>query len=945
MANYTSIPRRFERPTSSINLAYIDASLKEKQKTIDSNFGLLQSSVESVLGQDLIREQDRDYLKEKVNGVITTLGNTDGIRFDSNKARFSIQSSLAEAAKDPEILKQVANTKKVRQIQEFYQARSKKGDINQQNFEYAYQKSGVNSYIKGDQEDISDFKYLEYVDVDAKLDETARKLKAANPNEEVSIQGLDGKTVNRKVSALSPEEMRNHLRTQLNSNDLKQLEIEGAMMYGMDDAKAVQYRDTLIADNSKKYNESISLLENYRDNGNKTPGEIEQINAQIKNAQDEKSFFERNMISHKTAEAIGGQQLIENKINLLSQIYTKNGPESIKYDDDFLKRMRDANAASNIAGGGDNPNISTITTMTDLPDGVDPYKSSVERSDATVAENSAYVKAQFSSLSEDKKKLVSDTIKSIKNDPKVLAMYQGQPLSDDMLHLEALNRLGANFFPPDVAMELKNKINSTKAIRDADQKTTSEFIKSKALEETTFKQLFSEETALTMVTPQGEVNIQSMLKKNGVTNLANYKTFINGNSKESKQLRATLALQSMSLTKDHTVLGTLKTVGAKMIGAPSSWYDPLDVGSTKEMTLGLGEYKMIRQASHDLTSETLEQSYNITKQGDEYHLKLKNPNTKFAKIVTKTNDLQTSGSLLARSNFLKPWDTDRTVANESSLKSLFSEDNYRKFASQRISNYDNTVASSNSIRVQGNEKKEVDPVYQDLLKYGSNTDLDKTAPVDMYKLNDGRVYYKQVKDKGVTNKGIFGNQKNVREGYIEANDVKKMTNFNRIITMNQKEHVFRTLEDISGKTERLNFIGNNREQVEGLNRLYNRNNPAENTFRLLSTEKTARDMIFDQNTLPYLRTAEGAAIKAQFEDFVKNTQNYKLNFTKGVDSDYQVIIENTKGEEIGSIPLDKRIDIETFEKAYQGTPQVFLSLYSQHQVKKYKDSIISNGRR
>jgi low affinity Fe/Cu permease len=939
MANYNSIPRRFDKPSSNINFAYIDASLKDKQNTIDNNFGILQQSVDSVLGQDLIREEDRNYLKQKVDGVLNTLSNTDGIRFDSKKARFSIQDSLSEAAKDPEILKQVANTKKVRQVQDFYQARLKKGDINQQNFQYAYKKSGVDSYIGGTSDGVGDFQYLEYVDVDAKLDESARKIKAANPNELVSIQSIDGTTVSKKVSMLSEAEMRNHLRTQLNANDLKQLEIEGSMMYEMDDAKAMQYRNSLIKESNTKYNDNIGLLTNYRDNGNKTAGEKEEINLQIKSLESEKSFFESNMISHKTAESIGGQQLIENKVNLLSQIYTKNGPESIKYDDDFLKRMRDANAAGNIAGAGGNPNVSTITSVTDLPDEVNPYQTSLNRIDKTLAENSAYLTQTFGNLSDDKKKLVEDTMKNIKNDPKVLAMYKGQPMSNEALQLETINRLGANFFPPDIAKELRTKISSTKAIQDATQKTATEFVRSKALEENTFNQLFEKETAMTMVTPQGEVNIQQFLKKNGVTNLDNYRTFINNNSKGSKQLRATLALQSMSLTSDDRIGEAEITDNIRSLFSPLS-----NIGSTKNMNLTEGEYQMMRQSVHDLTSESLEETYSVKKKDGTYTLNLKNPKTKFAGIVNKTNDLYQGGRSFK--NFLNPFDTDRTTRNESSLGGEFSEENYIEFASERINAYDKTTASSNSIRVQGNEdKKIVDPIIQDILKYGSNTDIDKTRPVDIFTLEDNRVYYRQAKDENMKSKGIFSKVKDVTEGYIEANDVKKMTNFNKQITMSQKENVYRTLDEVAGKVEKMSFIGNNREQVEGLNRLYDRNSAVENPFRLMSSGVDARNMIFNSSVTPYMGGAQGMAIKAQFEDFVRNTQNYKLDLSKGIDSDYQVIIENKEGDEIGTIPLGKNIDVETFEKAYQGTPQVFLAMYSQYQVKKYMDSIMTNGRR
>lgn len=948
MANYQSIPRRFNRVTSSINHAYIDSALKEKQSTIDTNFGILQQTVDQTLGQDLIRESDRQYLKDKVRGVINTLDRTDEIRFDSKKSRFTIQDALSEAAKDPEVLKQVANTKKIRQVQQFYQDRQKKGDINQQNFEYAYQKSGINDYLNGQTNGVNDFRYSEYVDVDAKMDELARKLKAANPNEMISIQNpVTGQTVSKKVSLITPDEMRQYLKVQLNADDLKQMEIDGAMMYGMNDQAAISYRDSLIAKSNQKYNDRISMLENYRDNGNLTQGEIEIKNAEINALKGEKANFERNMIGRKTAEAIGGQQLIENKLGLYSELYTKNGPESVKYDNDFLKRMRDANSAANVAhnqeGGVGNPNISTITTPTTLPEEVDPYQESLNRIDKALIDNSNYLNSQFNSLSDDKKKLVTDTMSQIKNDPEVLALYKGQSLSNEALQLETLNRLGPNFFPPDIAKELRTRISGTQAIQEGIQKTTTEFVKAQTLQKDVYEQVFEEEDALTMVTPQGDVNIQKFLRDNGVTNYDTYKSFINSDSKEAKQLRATLSLQSMSLTNDLSADDVVLLPGA---GPAPGVFFTSGIGDTNKIDLNESEYRMMRQSVHDLTGESLDETYSVSKKDGDYVLTLRNEDTDFAKILTRTNSLYQEGRNIGLPSIIESGfgtiDTDRTARNESAIRSKFDDDKYRQFAENNLTFLDKTVAGSNSIRIKGNEKKIVDPIYEEVLQYADNVTFNKKLPIDIYKREDGSLLISQVvqDETAISNDDAKAKQK-IRRGIIQANDVKKMSKFNDQINLLQKENTFRTLEDVSGKVQRMNFIGDNREQVEGLNRLYDRNNKGENTFRLLSGHKTARDMIFNPSVDQYINaTPQGQAIRSQFEDFVTNTQNYSLDFTQGIDSAYQVLIKDQDGNDVGSIPLNNNIPVETFEKAYQGTPQVFLSLYSKSQVDKYMNSLI-----
>lgn len=940
MANYQSIPRRFNKVTSSINHAYIDSALKNQQNTIDTNFGILQQTVDKTLGQDLIRESDRMYLKDKVRGVLNTLDNTDAITFDSKKTRFTIQDALSAAAQDPEVLRQIANTKKIRKIQDFYQKRLEKGDINQQNFQYAYQKSGVNDYLGGNSNDVGNFNYLEYVDVDAKMDEVARKLKASNPNELVSIQDpFTGKTVSKKVSTITPEEMRNYLRVQLNANDLKQLEIDGSMMYGMNDSAAIQYRDSLISKNNKKYADKVSLLENYRDNGNKTQGEIDQINSQIQALGAEKSYFEKSLIGKTTAEAIGGQQLLENKVDLYSKLYTKNGPESIKYDSDFLKRMRDANASANLSAKTDSrrSDLSTITVPTNLPEEVNPYQESLNRIDRTLKDNSNYLKNQFNSLSDDKKKLVQDTIDNIKNDPEFLSLYKGQNLSNETLQLEAINRLGANFFSPDVAKELRSRISSTKSIQEGIEKTTSEFVKSKVLSEEMFDQLFTEETNLTMATPQGDVNIRQFLQQNGVNDKSSYESFIGGESKEAKKLRATLALQSMSLTDDSPL------TNAKLSDNPFKSTSNLigNIGSTRNIGLSESEYRIMRQSVHDLTGESLEETYDIKKDGDLYNLTVKNDQTDFFRIVQRTNDLYQTGrasSIVEVVGEGLGFDIDRTVRNESSLRSLFSDKNYQEFAERNLTFLDKTVVGSNSIRVQGDIKKKVGPVFQEILKEVSNASaFDLTKPIDIYRREDNSLFVSQTSTK--VDEDGDPSTKSI-SGIVQANDVPKMKIFNEQISLLKKENTFKNLEDISGKVNKMSFIRNNREQVEGLNRLYNKytTNKGENMFRLLSAEATARKSIFSPDVNQYL--SQDHPIRLQFEDFIRNTQNYNLDFTKGIDSPYQILIKDNDGNSVGSIPLNNSIPVEIFEKAFYGTPQIFLSLYTKSQVDKYMNNLV-----
>lgn len=268
MANYNSILDRFNKPKSRINHKYIDATLKDKQNTIDTNFGLIQQQVESVLGQDFANPEDAEMLKGKVSDVLNNLQNTDSIKFDSKKARFVMQDALNEAAKDPEVLKQISNTKKIRAFQASVEEAKKKGTYSENNYQAAAYQAGLSSYMKSGEErstELGDLNYSPYYDDQKEISESIANINK-NYNQEIEEVRLDYTTtppreITTKRRPMTAEAVENMARRNLSDKAKYQMAIDGAAKFGFSQEGANSFIVDILDNTEKTKKEVLSKVE------------------------------------------------------------------------------------------------------------------------------------------------------------------------------------------------------------------------------------------------------------------------------------------------------------------------------------------------------------------------------------------------------------------------------------------------------------------------------------------------------------------------------------------------------------------------------------------------------------------------------------------------------------------------------------------------------------
>jgi hypothetical protein len=935
LANYTGIPQRFNKPTSSINISYIDKVLEEKQKTLDQNLGFLQENVTKVLGTDLVRPEDQEYLRSKVDGVLNTMEATDSVNFDSKKSKYFIQNALQKAARDPEILKQVANTSMVREAQAFAKKRMSKGDLDQKNFQYAWEKSGISAYMKGNTSDVKNLQYLERTDWRDKMNTAAQGVKAMKT---IKLENPETGTIESKeVSTLTSQEMRDYLLSRMDDNDREQIRIDGSMRYGMDDEKAIEERDIKIANNTEKYENEIKRIEGLKSNNTfeLDPSQVAKYDKQIEGLKTRKKQYSERLIGNKTAEAIGGTELLDDFVNYTADLYTKDGDYSLTYDSDYKKRIRDLNEASLVGTSGIPSNMSAVTTSTDLKDGIDPL---TDLSKGVVAAKQGYEDFKmvaFNSLSGEKQQALEKTMNEISQDSSLRDSLGGKPLTNEVLQRLTIEKLGFKFFPPDIAAELRGKMLEVDKIDKVQNQVDEEYMRSAAENGAVYAELI-EESRLTVVTPENEVSYANILKRNGVKNEQGYQSFIKGNTQDAKMIRASLALQSIDLSGD--IFDSAARSGLKLtanMAGPRLGYDgTYGPGDTSVIDLSEYEYKIFKKSAQDIMGEQLEDTYDVERDEDgSYKLLLKNPNTQVNRLVERTQALSKEQDSVRA----KEWvgiDISRTVANESKLSGLFSEKKYQDHVLNNMSKWDRTVAATNSIRISGAlSDTKASAEIMEVQKFVQGIDLDLTKNTDFYPMQDGSLKVTQLikntayQDSG---KGTEGVKYESRTGFISAADKNQMPMFNKNVSLTRQEEPAE-IEDILGERKDMTF-NHSQENLDGLNRLYG---PNERSLLALSSEVDAKRAIF-ANDLPYLeQSQEGMRIIQEVNDIFENTQDYSIDLKKGGTSGYLLSVKKN-GKELEAIPISREsMPVEQFKKAYNGSPQVLLARYAQSKVAEY----------
>ena len=367
MASAYSTPKQFDNYVEPVNLELVNFVLGSKEQKFNYNIAKVEQTLQDFGQLGLVRDKDKEYLSDRVNTMLTQMGDiTNADWSDSNIERqisSGIRGSMDEKVRNDIKMSNIFTSfqKEVSNIRE-----DDKESYSDANVNYALQTSGAMDWYKGKSEGFDNLTYNPFVDVSAKqreiLDETINMKRGIT--REV-VDPSDGtRYIETETYGLTPTEIRNKVTQNLTPQETKQLEINAWNKYGGGDVKKIyeEYsapklkalsdkRDTLKLNYEGKSDAQKAII-------NKDVKTIDYQISQVQSIKDNKSAI----LTH-----LGTEELLGGLSSLYAPVET-----SFKYNDNPAARRAIEQAADNAAllGSGNldanNNTQDDVTTVSNL---------------------------------------------------------------------------------------------------------------------------------------------------------------------------------------------------------------------------------------------------------------------------------------------------------------------------------------------------------------------------------------------------------------------------------------------------------------------------------------------------------------------------------------------------------------------------------------------------
>lgn len=287
MANYLSSRKTdFGQYQTPSDLNIVNTVLATRQNKYDSNLATIEQTLQNFGNIDLIREEDREYLYNKVQGILDTVnaaGITDLSRSDVSR---SINNQIKSAI-DERVINDIYQTKKVRAYEtQAQQIKEKKPELYSDiNYTYGLDSAGYSKWVSGQTNELGNLTYVPYADVNKKVNDLVLDLETKKKDQKISIPDPNnpGLVKETTISGLSQAEIRQVAENYLTPSDKKQIEINGWYNYnGYSNPQQIRKDvENFISVDTANIDNKISSLQLEIDNGGLSDAQAAKKNADI----------------------------------------------------------------------------------------------------------------------------------------------------------------------------------------------------------------------------------------------------------------------------------------------------------------------------------------------------------------------------------------------------------------------------------------------------------------------------------------------------------------------------------------------------------------------------------------------------------------------------------------------------------------------------------------
>ena len=204
------------------------------QQRFDINTAKVEEMIQNVSSIPLLRDKDKQYLGEKLQGLLNTVNANLKVSGGKGLLNNTITNEINKyitTAIDDNVKKQMKNSQAIINFNKGVEdlKGKKDGGYDTGNYSYALDKAGYSAYMNGETDDIGALEYNPYVDYRATTLEKAVKFKQLKGDQEIEMPDPNDPRymVKRKVSGLTPQEIIQYFPEMLTPQEEKQMAIEG----------------------------------------------------------------------------------------------------------------------------------------------------------------------------------------------------------------------------------------------------------------------------------------------------------------------------------------------------------------------------------------------------------------------------------------------------------------------------------------------------------------------------------------------------------------------------------------------------------------------------------------------------------------------------------------------------------------------------------------------
>lgn len=394
MANAFSVQADFGDYIQPINTDLVNFVLSSKQQKYDYNVAKIDETI-AEFGIDLERQSDKDYVIQKLNGVLDSVNNLGKMDLSNGNITRSIQQQI-RGTLDEKMINAAVSTRNYRNFQGTLQQAKKDGTYSDINAGYAMDRGGVAAWLNDATDTLGSVSYTPYQDVNAKVTKNIKDLKQFNPERTIDIPFQDASGVNRiiskKVKDLNEAELRSYVMSNLDENSQKQLQINGwAKFNGASDEDLSNYAQSYKNGRIKQYDTDIALVRKQMESAPSYM--VQDLRDRLNVLQSEKNSFTATMNSiGSDRDNIGRVIMQEQLVDDVSRAYADTSVsyelktdtayyEKAKLDFQKVKLLTQNQKKASTASGQTSqgvtasPQVRATSTPFEHPDKIDPTQT------------------------------------------------------------------------------------------------------------------------------------------------------------------------------------------------------------------------------------------------------------------------------------------------------------------------------------------------------------------------------------------------------------------------------------------------------------------------------------------------------------------------------------------------------------------------------------------